>query len=275
MSSDTATAAPAYQVRAGYEFPAEALGVTAAEQRRLHGFCDIAEAVYGGTTDPAFIARRPITLNTAAITACHPARGIVHVVHRIRQLAPVPLDATGTLTGRYTAIEDVPRGRLAKSAFEYRRADGSLAMAIEPDMLLADRSRMPAPSGRKPAAIEAEPAGFEVLTVKQCTPKSTLGYCAGTRNLIHTDPDHAQRFGFRAPIIAGNQTVNFLLEGLAVDGAPDSFEVEIRFRRPVFWDDAVTVLGRRGADGRPAELRAVNGDAKLVADCRVLSLGAG
>ena len=82
-------------------------------------------------------------------------------------------------------------------------------------------------------------------------------------------PATARRYGFRAPIIAGNQTVNFLLEALALDTLPHAFDIEVRFRKPVFWDDAVAIEGRRGAGGRLTAIRAVNGDGVTVADATV------
>ena len=67
-----------------------------------------------------------------------------------------------------------------------------------------------------------------------------------------------------APIIAGNQTVNFLLEALALDGVPAEMDVELKFLKPVFWDDSVAVQGKR-ENGAITELRAVNGDGETVA----------
>ena len=82
----------------------------------------------------------------------------------------------------------------------------------------------PAKSTKKPPrpakSMDPPPDKYQAVLHKQCTPESTLGYCEGSTNLIHLDPDYAKSFGFRAPIIAGNQTVNFLPEGLALDGIP-------------------------------------------------------
>ena len=261
-----------FRVEAGYRFPREDFAMTAAEQRRKHGYCDIDEAVYGEYVDPTFIARRPITLNTEAITACHPENGVVHTVHRIRQMRPVPLGETLAMTGEYAAVEDAPRGWVLKSRWEFRDAAGKVAVAVEPDILMVDPARAPQPGGRKGKGTPPDDAGFEALTEKQCTPETTLGYCEGSQNKIHLEPDVAKEFGFRAPIIAGNQTVNFLLEGLAADGVPAELDVTLRFLRPVFWDDAIAVVGRRGADGRLEELRALNGDGKIVGDCHVASI---
>ena len=38
------------------------------------------------------------------------------------------------------------------------------------------------------------------------------------------------------------------MEALALDGAIQTCDVTIRFKRPVFWDDAIAVWGKRGDD---------------------------
>jgi acyl dehydratase len=262
---------PTYRIEAGFEFPSETLTVTAAEQRRLHDWCDIPAARYGGSADPTFLARRPILLNTASMAAARPEVGKVHIVHHLVQHRAIALDTPMTMTGRFTEIADYPRGWIAHSVWDFRTNDGASVLTVEPQVMMIDpeRARQPGEGGKAAAKPAEDASGFEGLTHKQCTPETTCGYCEGTRNLIHIDPDHAKGFGFRAPIIAGNQTVNFLLEALALDRAPETFDVTIRFRRPVFWDDTLDIEGRRGADGTLVTIRAVNGDGKVVADCRV------
>ena len=46
--------------------------------------------------------------------------------------------------------------------------------------------------------------------------------------------------------------------GGTLDGIPVALDVEIRFLRPVFWDDAVVVRERRNADGVIDEVEAVD-----------------
>ena len=67
MGKTETGAESSYRIEAGYEFPSETLTVTASEQRRRHGCCDIPEARYGGHADPTFLARRPVLLNTASM----------------------------------------------------------------------------------------------------------------------------------------------------------------------------------------------------------------
>lgn len=270
MAEATGEAA-VYRVEAGYEFPSETLVVDASEQHMLHALCDIPDNLYGERVDPTFLARRPILLNTDAITDCHPTYGKVHTVHRIEQFAPARLGEPLAMTGHFTAVADAPRGWAASSVWDYRRADGTLVLRVEPDVLMIDPDRAPTRDGRKPSPTAGADAasGLAPLHRKQVTPEKTCAYCEGTRNLIHIDPDYARGFGFRAPIIAGNHTVNFLLEGVFADGVADGYAVVIRFLRPVFWDDAVDILVGRDGAGRIAQVRALNGDGKLLADCAV------
>ena len=62
---------------------------------------------------------------------------------------------------------------------------------------------------------------------------------------------------------------------LALEARPNSFDIEIRFRKPVFWDDAVVIEGCRGADGKLSEIRAVNGEGVTVADATVNAVAYG
>ncbi len=271
---EAAAEKPRYEIRPDWHFPTVEMTVAADRQRELHGYCDIPRERWGDLVDPTFLARHPIKVIGNALFACHPERGYVHMVHRIRQFLPVRLGEPVTVSGRFTAVDPVPRGWMMKAAFDYRLGDGRLAMTVEPEALMADPTRMPPPGERKPraagsAAGDANAAAFSVLTRKQLTPEKVLGYCGDTDNRIHTDPDYARGFGFRAPIAAGNQIVNLLLEALALEGAPERIDVEIRFLRPVFWDEAIAVAGRRGADGRVIELRALKADGKIASSCAV------
>ena len=270
-------AAASLRVEPGFAFPTEWIALDAAEQRRLHGHCGIPPERYGAHCDAGLLARRTITLNTAAIQASRPGLAPVHVVHRLRQHAPAPLGEKLRLDGRYVEIADARRGQIARSRWEYRRDDGVVVLTVEPDVMMADPERKGDAGGKRAAAAprEEDTGGWAVLTRKQCTPETTCGYCLNTTNLIHTDPATARRYGFRAPIIAGNQTVNFVLEALSLDARPRSFDIEIRFRKPVFWDDAVAIEGRRDAAGTLTGIRAVNGEGATVADATVNAVAYG
>ncbi|MCP5199844.1 MAG: hypothetical protein H6977_07515 [Gammaproteobacteria bacterium] len=252
-----------HRAEVGYVYPAQDVTITADEQRRLHGWCDIAPEVFGDSADPTFVGRPPILLNTATIRASRPGWGPVHLLQRVHQARPIALGETLTLHGRVTALEPHPRGTLLCSRWEYRDAGGATPFVVEPEVLMLDPAAVPV---RRPRpADSAESGDWEPLARHQCTPETTLGYCAGSSNLIHLDPDYARGFGLRAPIIAGMQTVNFLVAPLYREAAPAAFDLRIAFERPVFWDDALAISGRRDGAGRLVAVRAQNAEGKTVA----------
>ena len=113
MSTATTTA---LRVEPGFVFPAETIVVDATEQRRLHGHCSIPPERYGDYCDIGLLARRTITLNTAAIQASRPGLAPVHVVHRLRQHAPAALGEAFRMEGRYVEIAEARRGQAAQTA---------------------------------------------------------------------------------------------------------------------------------------------------------------
>jgi len=260
-----------YEVRAGFRFPQEILVVDEAEQRRMHGYCAIPPERWGDRVDPTFLARYTIRVIGNALFSCHPDRGYVHMVHRVRQEGPVALGEPIMVDGGFVAVDPVPRGWMMKGRFEYRRRNGSLVMVVEPEALMADSTRMPPPGSAKPKGPALVEQDFEILGRKQFTPDDVVAYSGKGRNPIHDDPEHARQMGFRAPIVAGNQLINVLIEPLAMERRPERFDIDVRLRRPVFWDEAVTVEGRM-ADGRLGVTRLVKQDGRVANDCTVLEV---
>ena len=255
-----------YRAEVGFEFPTEDIVITEEEQRRLHGWCGIKPEVFGAVSDPTFVARRPILLNTAMIRQSRPGWGQVHIVHRVTQTPPIRLDESLAMSGRITAVDPHPKGLAVTSEWIYRDRDGEIPFIVEPDVLMVDPDIEPtarAPRSERGSGADA----FESLATKQCTPESTLGYCEGSENEIHLDPEYARSFGFRAPIIAGMQTVNYLVEPVYRRKPPAALTLRIRFLRPVFWDDTLAIEGRADDAGVLEAVRAINADGKCVADC--------
>lgn len=257
----------------GYRWPEETVMVTRAEQERLHRWCAIEPQVFGDIADPALVARPPILHNTAAIRASRPGWGPVHVIQRVQQRRAIALDEPLVLRGEVTALSPHARGVMLVSRWSYRDADGAEVFVVTPDVLMLD-PKPPAGEAREArgtvsAGGTTEPA--ETLAHHQCTPSSTLGYCEGSENLIHLDPDYARGFGLRAPIIAGVQTINFLVAPLYRERRRDALAFSVRFRRPVFWDEALEIRGRRDAAGGLAATWAVNETGRVVADLELVA----
>jgi len=271
----------AYRVEPGYEFPQETLIVTEERQRWLHACCDIPYGFYGDRADPTILAARPIKVIGQALFAIFPDRGYVHTESRIRQHAPIPLETPVAFAGRFTAVDDHPRGWMMHGSFTYRGPDGALLLEVEPMALMADRTRMrprpPAPpedgysTEVRPPIVPELVSGWELLFTRQVRPEKCLGYSGNTRNIIHTDPAYAQKFGYRMPIFAGNAMVQTMVQALQVDGLLDRIDVQARMLRPVHWDDGLAIVGRRDGDGRVVEVRSVGPEGKDTNDLRVLA----
>jgi len=270
----------AYRVEPGFRFPDEELVVTQERQRWLHACCDIPYGFYGDRADPSVLAARPIKVIGAALFANHPDRGYVHTESRIRQHAPIPIETPIAFAGGFTAVDDHPRGWMMHGSFTYHGPDGTLLMEVEPKALMADRNKMrPRPPAaaedgystevRPPVAPNLEP-GWELLFERQIRPEKCLGYSGNTRNIIHTDPVYAQKFGYRMPIFAGNAMVQILIEAMQTDGLRDAFDVQVRMLRPVHWDDGLAIIGRRDGSGRLVEVKAIGPEGKKTNDLQVL-----
>ena len=254
-----------YPIERGFEYPTQEVAISAAEQRRLHGYCDIGPQVFGALADASLVSRLPIVMLSNTVVVQRPEWGQVHTVQRITQTRAIRLGETLTMYGRIEGCEPHPRGEVMTSSWRYVDASDQIVFVVRPDVLLIS------PTGSQHERGNSTPSPRETtvpLWQKTCTPEKTVGYCEGTFNPIHDNPGIAAEFGFRAPIIAGTQTMSYLLEPLYREQERQQIGVEIAFRRPVFWDDVLSIEGRRTGDDF-AYICALNGAGKLVADCRV------
>ncbi len=256
-----------FALEAGFEYPRVGVTVSKQEQHRLHGWCEIPAQVFGGSADPALVSRLPIVLLAHTVIAQRPRWVPVHTLQRITQVRAVALDETLDLAGHITRFEPHARGEIMHSLWRYFDGEGACVFEVRPQALLIDPARSGTPAGQ---AVASDARQWRLLGTKQCTPEATLGYCEGTRNPIHLDPEVAHSFGFRAPIIAGTQTMSYLLEPLYREHTPRSFDLSIGFLRPVFWDDELGIEGET-ASGSLRHVRAVNAAGKTVADCSIAS----
>ncbi len=259
-----------YRAEIGYTFPAESICIDAKEQQRLHYWCGIDIELYDQHVDPTFVSRRPILLNTATAHASRPGWVPVHTIHRILQRRPITLGENLHMVGSIQTITPHSRGEVMTSVWHYLDAQQKIAFVVSPEVLMV-APKPPRIEGAVTNPSKSAQFDFKPWGTKQCTPESTRGYCEGSKNLVHLDEAYARSFGFRAPIIAGMQTVNFLLEPLYHDRRRSELEVEIQFLRPVFWDDLLYIeVARDPADEEVVALRARNEAGKCVAVCEMM-----
>jgi hypothetical protein len=80
-------------------------------------------------------------------------------------------------------------------------------------------------------------------------------------NAIHTE--QAREYGFRGGIVPGVTLFGYALRAVADEWGPgwlESGELAMRFRRPVYDGDVVTVVPTTAADGDPIELALVDAE---------------
>jgi acyl dehydratase len=116
-------------------------------------------------------------------------------------------------------------------------------------------------AGGKPRPPQDPREGKVLLARHRLVPEKVAAYSIDADNLIHSDPETARRFGFRAPIAAGLMAVHFMMAALCRPSPPARLRMTVHFRRPMFWDDALEVWGEFRAD-RMTALAVVNADGK-------------
>ena len=184
-----------------------------------------------------------------------PLQGQVHVYQRFIQHAPIMLDGELNMRGEITAIEKVAKGEVVCWAFDFTDRTGRHLVTIDRAglRLQARTAEDGGKNGGRGGATdflappEEDQPGFEILWQRTLVPDDVARYSSDGRNKIHSEPEIARQFGFRAPIAAGLIGVHYYLEAMAGYGATDKLDLEIWFKRPMFWDETLTL--RRHVDG--------------------------
>jgi len=248
----------------GYRFQARQMTVEAAEQTRLVGLCGIDPAVFGGCMDPAgFIS---LAIQEGVRNRIH-ANGTVNMVNTLIQHRPMRLGEPLSVTGEILDVEEVPRGRVATSETWFSGADGARALTSRRRSLRPDPAKVGTRgAGERPVTVIEEVSRLSTLGRFTLTPEGVKAY-TGPHNPIHFDPEAAKRGGFRAPIIGGGQGVRFLTAEIWRRFKPQVLDLDIYFRRPIYWDDTFAVM----VDERDGQWRAIGliKDDKVATEARI------
>ena len=224
-------------------------------QRRYHSAAWIDTARFGNCVDVSVLANDVLKGARSPDDLGNPR---LHYGVRVRQSQPLPLGTPLEVLAEVSAIEHVNRGRLIRIAFAFKGPDGSVPVEIEHRSLILD----PEPEGTGPAgAVDRDWSGAEPLRQVQMTLGSVSGYSSEFPYLEgHHSYEAAKRIGMRAPIAQGLHGFTLLMAEVAGDlgGAPSVCDIEAEFRRPIFCDDAIGLVGKRREDGRLADLAVLN-----------------
>jgi hypothetical protein len=252
----------ALEVDVGFEFPSQTFFVETGNQARKLKCSGIDPNLYGDTVDVAMLGLPTLRV----LMACGiPILGGVHLSQRFKQIESFHLEEEITVSGRILAINPHPRGCILRCEFSYTRADGTVCVE-------AVRSGItpigPTESSEGILRPDESLDGFSEIMRRTLVPQDVANYSDEAGNLIHSDPEVAREHGFRAPIAAGLMGIHFYREALEKQYAPKDFDLEVWFRRPMFWDDRLSLVAREEG-GRITRMHLLGSDGKPTSNCVV------
>jgi len=252
----------------GYTYKEQTSTVESAEQRHLLEVCGIDPADFGDVADPSFFIGIAIH---AGVQSGVSSSGNVNMVQRLVQHAPIRLDETFRITGKVVKVEPVPRGQTETSEIAFIGPDGKTAISAKRTSLRPDPAKADARgAGHRPAPVVEDVSALRKLVDVEMTPDRVTGY-RSDGNPIHYDMAAANAGGFRAPIIGGGMGVHYLAAAIWREFNPQTVDLDIYFRRPVFWDDQLSVM----VDDRGGSWTAIclAKDGKVATEARINNIG--
>ena len=222
----------------GYQLEPDMVGVTRDHQHEKLTTCGIDPDAFAGVADPSFFIGIAIQ---AGVNSGISAEGAVNMVQSLEVIRPALLDELLLVEGRIESVQEVARGERVETHVWFSDQEGQM-------VLRANRvSLRPKPNSLEKggAGIRPEPVIKDVSALDQkkgfqLTPDIVRNY-SSEGNSIHYDEAAAKTGGCRAPIIGGGMGVHYLMADLWVSQSPDCFACNIYFRRPIFWDDVISV----------------------------------
>lgn len=202
--------------------------------------------------------------------------GYVFLGQRYRLIRQPALGETLEIDGHVRDLGPTARGPVVVESYRFTDAQGHVCVESELTGLLSlpdgavDEGAPALP--RRPA----QPAdGWLMIQEKQITPDDVRMFSQDVGNEVHFDVEFARKLGFRAPIAQGIMSAVWLMSGLCGQGPmPARFLVDVRYLRPVFWDDYASLWLRRNEAGAIVMAQSRNAEGKVTADMNVVSMAA-
>jgi len=230
----------------GFEYDAQVLSVSRDWQREKLAACGTDAAVFGQNVDPAFFIGLSID---AGIQSGISAQGNVNMVQRLTVHRCVAFEEELCVHGRIVAVDAVPRGERISSEVWFEDSRGETVISANRTSLRPDPNRVGVRgAGERAAPVFDERISREMLADYQLTPQCVCDYSM-EGNSIHYDEAAATAAGFPAPLIGGGMGVHYLTAQIWRHGTPDKLDLELYFRRPIFWNESLQVV----CAGRAAE----------------------
>lgn len=223
---------------AGFEYDEGTVTVAGDYQREKLDLCGIDPDVFGDAVDASFYIGLAIRAGAASGIS---AEGNVNMLQSLIQHRPARLDEPLKVRGRITAVTDVPRGWTIDTDAWFEDDAGERVITARRRSLKPDPDKNARGAGERPAPVLERPQDAAVLARHRLTPEIVVSY-SEEGNSIHYDLEAAQKAGFRAPLIGGGMGVHYLLAAIYAEKPPQHFDMDVYFRRPIFWDETFAVV---------------------------------
>lgn len=248
----------------GFTFNPAAISVAPEWQAEKLTLCGLPPEAFGDTVDPSFFIALGIR---AGIANGISAEGNVNMLQRLVQHRPARLGEALRARGTIDRVTPVPRGRTVHTEVWFEDEGGAPVVAAPRTSLKPDPDKSGSGgAGERPPPVIEDVDSLEHLSTHTLTPEIVKGY-SSEGNSIHYEMAAANRAGFRAPLIGGGMGVHYLLSALWQHGPLERLDMDIYFRRPIFWDDTFTVAAEAGPGGWSA--MALIKDGKVLTEARI------
>lgn len=257
----------------GFEYDEDLVAVSADHQREKLGVCGLDAGLYEGAVDPSFFIGLAIQ---AGVKSGISAEGNVNMLQSLVQHRPARVDEPLRVQGRITAVTRVPRGHTIDTDCWFEDEAGQRVITAQ------RRSLKPDPdagakrgAGERPAPVVDDLSALSIASRHRLTPECVKGYSM-EGNSIHYDMAAANRGGFRAPLIGGGMGVHYFMASLWRTHTPSQFDMDIYFRRPIFWDDALFVaydIRESGDWSAVCVAKVEDGIGKVATEARIHAIG--
>ncbi len=261
-----------FEPREGFTFRPATISVSREHQEEKLTLCGLPAGAFGDAVDPSFFIGIGIR---AGIANGISAQGNVNMLQRLVQHRPARLGEALVVQGLIDRVTEVPRGRTVHTDVWFEDEAGERVIAaprtsLKPDPDKAGGRTGNRGAGERPPPVVEDVDALEPVSTHTLTPEIVKGY-SSEGNSIHYEMDAANRAGFRAPLSGGGMGVHYLLCALWQHSPPEQLDLDIYFRRPIFWDDTFTVAVAAGADGWRA--MALIKDGKVLTEARINGAG--
>ena len=246
----------------GFEFPETVIQISEEEQKHKLSCCDIDGSIYGNEVDVTMLGLPTLEILMAAGI---PVLGAVHLFQKFHQFKPIYLGEQISIVGKIAQVSPHERGCILACNFSYIDDMGDVRVEAQRSGIIPIGSKESSKEIFKPSE---QLDGFVEKARYLLDPKKVADFSSEAGNLIHSDPKTAKQHGFRAPIAAGLMGLHFYRKFISENSNSKSFDLQVWFRRPMFWDDELSLVVRDlKSEKYDMHLLASNG--KPTSNCRL------